>query len=48
MRTRRQTELSEVVRVRQAGQNQASKKQGKKTKKTESGGSLEGPKVSVI
>lgn len=42
MRTRRQTELSEVVRVRQAGQK--SSERGKKKKKTESGGLFGGAK----
>lgn len=46
MRTRRQTELSEVVRVRQAGQK--SSERGKKKKKQKVEVCLEGPNVSVI
>lgn len=45
MRTRRQTELSEVVRVRQAGQK-SSEREKKKKQKVEV--CLEGPNVSVI
>lgn len=41
MRTRRQTELSEVVRVRQAGQKSSERE---KKKKTESGGLFGGAK----